>query len=655
MIRRTLWGLLLLAAPALACAALTPEQQLRIQGATFEVVVPKPVDDPLTYERKLPFELEPFQFRNDKYFSIGTAFTLGNHRYATAAHVFSALVGSQFGAPSLRDAQGRVFAVDQVYKLSLDEDFAEFSLRDDPGGAALEIDPKPALNAVVYAVGNALGTGVVVRDGLYTSDTPEEQDGRWKFMRFSAAASPGNSGGPLLDDQARIIGIVLRKSPNENLNFALPIQRLLDAPEGQATADRRESYQLDIFDKRHLGTFKLALKLPLSFPALASALSAAHDAFNDAELAALLKDNADNLFPNGNGSHPVLQGLWTGGTPGLIQQSDDGEWRHVVPNSPSKTDLGHNGYVSWGLIRSNVLGHLRKPDDISFETLYGDPHRFMDLMLQAFSLKRAMGPEQIRITSLGAPVEDGVFVDHYGRRWQARRWLMPYNDRVLLVFALPVPDGYAVLLRATNTGQTHTHRADMEAITDFVYPNYIGTLGQWREYLKAAATLLPTPLRNVDLGIGDGSGLRYQSARLAFRMPAQVMNVSDQSRLELDLSYFRDHGQVVWDVAGIELFENAHSSNGVTLIRHPEPSEDMEDSYFSWWNKVRLHQHPFDAVPFKDGDVSYIRATQPPVGAGQPHFYYSLRYSAEGSPDEAAMKARLDDLQKGLSVLERTP
>src|SRR5581483_8096915 len=102
------------------------------------------------------------------------------------------------------------------------------------GDAALDTNAKPSLNSVVYAVGNALGTGVVIRDGLYTSDTPEDENGRWKWMRFSAAASPGNSGGPLLDQDGKVIGVVLMKSPNENLNYALPIGEVLNATSSMA-------------------------------------------------------------------------------------------------------------------------------------------------------------------------------------------------------------------------------------------------------------------------------------------------------------------------------------------------------------------------------------------------------------------------------------
>src|SRR5205823_2232592 len=93
----------------------------------------------------------------------------------------------------------------------------------------LETNRTPNIDDPVMAVGNALGEGIVIRDGLYTSQTPEVQDGRWQWLRFSAAASPGNSGGPLLDGVGRVIGLIEAKSPNENLNYALPIANILDA------------------------------------------------------------------------------------------------------------------------------------------------------------------------------------------------------------------------------------------------------------------------------------------------------------------------------------------------------------------------------------------------------------------------------------------
>src|SRR3546814_12208565 len=90
------------------CSSDLPERLPAIQAATFEVVAAKPVDDPLRYEKPLPLDLLPFQRRNDKYYSIGTAFSIGGGRYVTAAHVLMTGANRLRGPPALRDNGGKV-------------------------------------------------------------------------------------------------------------------------------------------------------------------------------------------------------------------------------------------------------------------------------------------------------------------------------------------------------------------------------------------------------------------------------------------------------------------------------------------------------------------------------------------------------------------
>jgi hypothetical protein len=43
----------------------------KIDKACYEVVVKKPENDSLTYEKELPWDLISYQIRNDKYFPLG--------------------------------------------------------------------------------------------------------------------------------------------------------------------------------------------------------------------------------------------------------------------------------------------------------------------------------------------------------------------------------------------------------------------------------------------------------------------------------------------------------------------------------------------------------------------------------------------------------
>ena len=127
---------LLLSAAVLATAAgaapLTAELQKQVRAATFEVVLKKPEKDTLTYEKPLPLELIPFQERNDKYRSVGTAFAISPTTFVTAAHVIGLGIASQFGAPAIRDGDGKVYPIDRILKYSNHEDFVVFTVTGAP-------------------------------------------------------------------------------------------------------------------------------------------------------------------------------------------------------------------------------------------------------------------------------------------------------------------------------------------------------------------------------------------------------------------------------------------------------------------------------------------------------------------------------------------
>src|SRR5438270_423883 len=90
-------------------AELDSRTQQRVRAATFEVVVPKPTNDTLTYEKPLPMELLPYLVRNDQYEPRGTAFAFKKNQYVTAAHVFQLGSRSQRATPMLRDGSGHVY------------------------------------------------------------------------------------------------------------------------------------------------------------------------------------------------------------------------------------------------------------------------------------------------------------------------------------------------------------------------------------------------------------------------------------------------------------------------------------------------------------------------------------------------------------------
>ncbi len=633
-------------------AGLEPQVLAQIQSATFEVVAAKPVTDNLTYARPLPLELLPFQERNDKYFSIGTAFSIGDNRYVTAAHVLDIGIGSLWGTPALRDSNGHVYPIDKIEKFSLPRDFVVFSVTGHPEPSSLRINTKPDLNSVVYAVGNALGTGVVVRDGLLTSKTPEEQDGRWDWLRFSAAASPGNSGGPLLDKEGAIIGIVLRKSPNENLNYALPIEEAIRAPDHRADIDNRASYQLDMLDTVQSGMFKAQFPLPLSFGEFSATFIKLANAFSDAQLKALLGKEPDKVFPNGAGSSRLLHNVSRMQYfPALITRKRDGEWA-ISETKSARTALPANGYVMAGNFGRDLLFRLRRPDDMSAAALYTDSEKFMNQLLKAGFLQRPVGTEKIQVTGIGKPTEDSPHVDAWQRLWQVRVWPLPFANAMFVTLSLPVPDGYVTIARYAAAGNWHDDLIDLKAATDFVCAGYWGTLAQWKDFLNNAAQL-PATLKTVKVDYDYDRRFSFESTRVSFSFNQVLQAIGPDSLLGLGFNYLNGDGKVKWDIGDIRVQRDADDSgNWINIQRHVAPSEDLDDHYKSSWDKIVHGHHPYDAISHTESDGTRISAIADPPHTATPSVLYSAFVGVTGNIPQDAMKAKLDLLLKNLRVHE---
>jgi S1-C subfamily serine protease/Tfp pilus assembly protein PilF len=80
----------------------------------------------------------------------------------------------------------------------------------------------------VYAIGSpGLGRDILeqsISEGLISSKN-RILDGI-PYLQHSAAVNPGNSGGPLLDEECRLVGIVTLKARLENVSFAVPVETI---------------------------------------------------------------------------------------------------------------------------------------------------------------------------------------------------------------------------------------------------------------------------------------------------------------------------------------------------------------------------------------------------------------------------------------------
>jgi hypothetical protein len=630
-----------------------------IGEAVYEVVVLKPTKDSLQYEKPLPMDLIPYLIRTDKYYSIGTAFAISPSEFVSAAHVMNLGSGSQFKEAFLRDRQGKVYSIEKVLKYSKNRDFVVFSLHNAKAKRFFPVNKNPRLNQKVYAVGNALGEGIVIRDGLYTSDTPEEEAGEWRWIRFSAAASPGNSGGPLLDQDGKVIGIVLRKSPGENLNYAVPIVEVLSAKQNLAVIETKVRYVLDNMDMTQRETLKKEINLPKTYEELNSEMTSIMAQFSDKLLKNLLAEHRDTIFPNGPESTRLLYKTYHPVFPHLIMKGKDGNWDAYHPRETREAVLGNNGRLVFGSLGSTVFMYIRKPDDIPLETFYSDSKLFMDLILKGGGRYREIGPESIKITSMGRAYEDNRFTDSYGRIWMVRTWLIEYNDRKVVTFSLPVPGGCMVMMRTDQTGSTDQGDIpDLKVLSDFIYFSYFGTFKEWREFLSMK-DLLPSLLSTLDIQIKNNEVFRYESRRLSFSYSPELMKISNNSKLRLDFGYFQEQDRTVWDITEIGIAEDKYKQIGYTVSRMMKPPEELGDEYHSSWENMVEQRFPYNrSAYFKDKvtiiSAIYDRGTPLEKGdASSSPVLYTVGYIKEGNVDQKGMEAKLEMFMRKLVVYEK--
>ncbi len=109
----------------------------------------------------------------------------------------------------------------------------------------------------VMVAGNPGGRGIVVTSGIVSAKTmvmdanavimaqfkSSRRDG---FIQFDAAADRGNSGGPLMNMEGKVIGIVSARASEQNVGFAIPIDRVRELFSDAIAAEVRNDFWIGI-------------------------------------------------------------------------------------------------------------------------------------------------------------------------------------------------------------------------------------------------------------------------------------------------------------------------------------------------------------------------------------------------------------------------
>lgn len=607
---------LLITSAAFSQAVIENQILTKVRAAVFEVVVDKYEDTNITYERDLPMDRIAFSIRNDKYTPLGTAFLLEDGTFLSASHVFNLYGDSIIQNYYIRDDEGKTYKIDQITSLSNRRDYISFTVpsykqKKDQG---LKINETVAMNTNIFSVGNALGEGIIIRNGLLTSQTYENQDGEWQWLRFSAAASPGNSGGPLINENGEVIGIITMKSENENLNYALPIAEIKNDPKNTGIISTKFYYRLpNITNKKQYADFKYEISLPKNYNALHEELTKEYKKF--------IKDTVDLMkadyglegkksFSKSKDKDELLFYSYTSQFPYTLYLDDSGDWDFGNGNTKSY-QLEDDGSIDYCSMMGYVIANITKPDSISLEEFITSPKLYMEYLLQAYPLHRSVANEQINITSFGEPARSEKYTDYFGRTWFVNYFTIDFADGMLLSYALPTPTGLYVMYAIDDRSEiTSSHYLDMQFVADHYYSDMYGKICNWKEYIALPESVTgPKPDYVKQYKINQTkTNFIFELGVIQLNLDSEVFKVDDDTKLDIILGYdVKEDGKVVMENRGAIIYtsQKEEGYRYLNIRKFREPGKRALKKTKQTWSQFTNKVAPYDGEPYNNEQFTY--------------------------------------------------
>ena len=620
-----------------------------VKNAVFEVLLEKPVEDPTVYEKPLDWDKVPFAIRNDKYYSIGTAFAISKTELITAFHVinlgYESLTSSKY---FVRDSGGNVYEVDEVTGGSSEKDYLSFTVKGKTFDEFFQFDRNYKTGDPVLSIGNALGEGIVVRNGLILGTVPEEDSGRWNLLKSSADGNPGNSGGPLVTPAGKVVALVT--ALKDNILYSTPSDVILD--DNRSTLSYRIKPQFGhlILANKLNYVFETKPPLPDTYTGVRKSIRDAYEKEYDAAMNTLFKEAPEYL--TGPNNVYLLNSTLSSSFPEIsfVDPNDD-NWKL---SSFDKKDypLNDDGRLSAASVAGIGFYKIRRPRTVPLEKIDTDPKYIMDLILQNIRTERTLwDSDKYRILSFGDPSSTGQYRDAIGRTWITAYWIVGFVDKVQIMYILPLPNGPVLLTTMQDSDYLFDYEWDLQKSCDHIFAAYDGTFSDWDDFI-ALKKYIPDFLSDLRFEWKSSEqGFSFNNGPLSIGAGKQVFDWVNDSQLFLAPSWYKQNGKVEFGVGKITLSRDPRRKEFAILYRNIKPDPKLGSNAMENWNDLVAEKYPFDGKPVisaKDNTGSVgaiVKALQP-----DPETVYSLYFSMENPQNEDNLAQRFGAFKQGISI-----
>ena len=620
-----------------------------VESAVFEVVVKKPVNDSLIYDKELNWDLVPYAIRTDSYYSIGTAFAISKTELVTAFHVIELEKESLiFDKYYIRNSKGEVFEIDRIVKAAKEKDFAVFTVKNKTFDKFFEFEKKFLIGAQVFSIGNALGEGIIVRNGLVLGTLPEEDSGRWNLLKSSADGNPGNSGGPLVTPSGKVVGVIT--GLKDNILYSLPAEVLQDAPSDGLHFRTKLSYVHILLANRVTKTSETTIPLPATYTAIKKDLSGwFHNDYK--ETMTELFDGSPEYIYGPNNSYFLNSSLSTVFPQIAYVDKNNDEWRMSDLKVENFT-LPDDGLLMKSTISDFTFLKINKPMTSDIVQINSDPKFLMDLILKGLNLERTLaGTEKYRILSFGEPASVSEYTDNMGRIWLTCSWIIEFEDNVLIMYILPLPNGPAAVMTIQSTDDYKMYEWDLRAICNFLHVAYKGDFNEWNNFI-GKKEWIPEFLSDFSfIWDEDKNEISFQYPAFSIKTNADIWEWIPVSSLFLCPTYYIENSEIKYGIRKAIFQRDLRGRDYIVFFKNIKPAEKLGAKAAESWDSIAKEKYPFDGkaiISSRDnsGSIGAILPQKNPL----PDVKYSLYLTMEDPLSEEDLANRFNILKEGISI-----
>lgn len=573
-----------------------------VSDKVYQVLVKKKKDHLVTYTKEIPAENLPYELRESTYMSIGTAFSLIPGRFLSCAHVFNLHLKPNPEEFFLKDAKGKIYSINQIHKYSAHHDVIEFSLVDNVQLPTLAIEQNHSIGQSVFSVGNALGVGISVRSGVFSSFTFEPDFGEWKNIRFSAPASPGNSGGPLVNNQGKVLGIIQAKSENENLNYAFPINLLSEVPTAVAKVKAKQHFSP--YNLREVYIIDFQENLPQKTETLQRLLFTNFNKISKNHADNFFEKNKDQLFHHDKKIENYFQFQTIGKTWQKFIKKRNGLWSSYMP--PFDVEKFENGdeiaYAITGQAEdiSVFFAHFifQSKKNGSLENLMNNPAPVAKYAINHIIGGLKFGQTTIEVKDLKEAEETYWYRDQLKRLWRIDYWRLKTYGLTMITACSSHPKGLACHLfpplESSYEGFGALSLIQFELDSWILSPS--GTVDQWKEYLKLPTKYQWPILETARINLNKKNMLNVSATPYALEM--NLPPIFNRLEISFNLGFneklplkIKNHGISLFDALGRTYFY---------LVSQLKPEANTDDSQIVLWKQALNRQAEFSGNVYSD-------------------------------------------------------